>query len=231
VNVDRDHGRVAVGRGFRPATRRRNRIAAGVALAAVAVGGNLLVYANLDSSEPVVQAVLDVPAGARITADMLRTVDVDVDSTVNVVNADRLDSLIGTYAKVRLVAGSLVTSQSIQTSPLVTPGSSVVAIQVAEGALPSGLRERVPILLVMPGRADDANVVSVPGRVVGLPVETASALGMRSLSVEVDAADATTVAAADDVRVVLVEPSTDPADAAGSADGSPAEVEAGQGEP
>jgi SAF domain len=231
VNVDRDPGRVAVGRGFRPATRRRNRIAAGVALAAVAVGGNLLVYANLDSSEPVVQTVRDVPAGARITSDMLRTVDVDAESTVNVVSADRLESLIGTYAKVRLVAGSLVTSQSVQASPLVTPGSAVVAIQVADGALPAGLRERVPILLVMPGRTAEESVASVPGRVVGLPVETASALGLRSLSVEVAAADAATVAAADDVRVVLVEPSTDPAVAAGTADDPPVEGGAEQGEP
>lgn len=230
MSVERDPGRVAVGRGFRPATRRRNRVAAGVALAAVAVGGNVLVYANLDDAEPVVQAVRDVPAGERITADMLRTVDADVDSTVNVVSADRLDSLIGSYAKVRLVAGSLVTSQSIQGSPLVTPGSSVVAIQVADGALPTGLRERVPILLVLPGRAEDASVVSVPGRVVGLPVETASALGLRSLSVEVDAADAAIVAAADDVRVVLVEPSTDPA-AAGTADDAPPEGDAEQGGP
>jgi hypothetical protein len=190
-----------------------------------------MVYAQLESAEPVAQAVRDVPAGARITADMLRTVDVDVDSTVNVVSADRLDSLIGAYAKVRLVAGSLVTDQSIQASPLVTPGSAVIAIQVADGALPAGLRERVPILLVLPGRTDEASPASVPGRVVGLPVETASALGLRSLSVEVDAADATTVAAADDVRVVLVEPSTDPVRAAGTANDTPAEGDREQGEP
>jgi hypothetical protein len=204
-------GTTSSGQGFQPAARRRNRIAAGVALAAIAIGGNLYVYSALNAAEPVVQAVRDVPAGEQITADMLRTVDVDVDSTVNVIAGDRLDSLVGSYAKVRLVAGSLVTVEALQPTPLVTAGTSVVAIQVADGSLPIGLRERVPVLLVVPGDGSDAGVVSVAGRVVGLPTDTSTALGLQSLSVEVAAADAATIAAADDVRVVVVEPSEDPA--------------------
>ena len=206
--------------GFRPASRRRGRVAAGVALAAIAIGGNLWVYSNLDSAEPVVQAVRDIPAGEQISTDMLRTVDVDADSTVNLIAADRVESLVGTYAKVRLVAGSLVTAEAFQATPLITSGASVVAIQVAEGALPIGLRERVPVLLVVPADRSSAEVsiVSIAGRVVGLPSDTSSALGLQSLSVEVAAADAAAVAAADDVRVVLVEPSEDPATAASNLD-------------
>ncbi len=213
----RDSGRVDVGRGFEPTSRRRNRIAVGIALAALAIGGNLIAYSRLDGGEAVLQTVRDVPAGEQITADMLRSVDIDADPSVNVVSADRLDALVGAYAKVRLVAGSLVTGQSFQSTPLVAPGTSVVAIQVTDGSLPAGLRERVPVLLVIPGGNDDEPIVSVPGRVVGLPVETSSALGLRSLSVEVGADDATTIAAADDVRVVLVEPSASPADGASAA--------------
>jgi hypothetical protein len=200
--------------GFRPASRRRSRIAAGVALAALAIGGNLYLYSNLDASEPVVQAVRDIPAGEQLTADMFRTVDVEADSTVNLVDGDRIGSLVGSYAKVRVVAGSLVTADALQATPLVTPGTSVVAIRVADGSLPIGLRERVPVQLVVAAdRADGAGTTSINGRVVGLPSDTSSALGMRSLSVEVAAADAATVAAADDVRVVLLEPSEDPAGA------------------
>lgn len=208
-----DAGSATSAHGFQPASRRRSRIAAGVALAAIAIGGNLLVFSTLDSTEPVLQTVRDVPAGERITSDMFRTVGVDADSTVNLVSGDRLDSLVGTYAKVRLVAGSLVTTESLQTAPLVTPGTSVVAIQVADGSLPIGLRERVPVLLVVPAdrSIDGGGVTSISGRVVGLPTATTSALGLQSLSVEVAAGDAATVAAADDVRVVLVEPSEDPA--------------------
>jgi hypothetical protein len=217
--------------GFQPAARRRNRIAAGVALAAVAIGGNLYVYSTLDRAEPVVQAVRDVPAGEQITADMLRTVDADVDTTVNVIAGDRLDSLVGSYAKVRLVAGSLVTDAALQPTPLVTPGTSVVAIQVADGSLPVGLRERVPVMLVVPadGSGPEISPTSISGRVVGLPTDTSSALGVQSLSVEVATSDAATIAAADDVRVVLVEPTEDPAavltvePAAGDGDGKDGE--------
>ena len=195
-------------RGFRPARRRRDRIALGVALAAVAIGGNLYVYSALDDDEPVVQVVRDVPAGEQITAGMLRTVDADVDPTVDIVPGDRLDSLVGSYAKVRLVAGSLVTSAALQSGPLVTAGNAVVAVRTAEGTLPIGIRERVRVVLVVPG---DAAPLTIEGRVVGLPRPTDSALGVESLSVEVDAADAASIAAADDVRIVLVEPRDDPA--------------------
>jgi SAF domain len=202
--------------GFAPASRRRNRIAAGVALAAIAVGANILVYSSVNNSEPAVQAVVDVPAGAQITSDMLRTVDVDAPSSVNLVPGDQLDSLVGAYAKVRLVSGSLVTPQSVQATSLVGPGNSVVAIQVEEGALPVGLRERVPVQLVIPqAGAATTDPTVIDGVVVALPIATASALGRQSLSVEVAAGSAPIVAGADDVRVVLAEPvaesSADPA--------------------
>jgi hypothetical protein len=211
----------AAQQGFRPASRRRNRIAGGVALAAIAIGGNLLLYGSLDDTEPVVQVVRDVPAGSQLTGDMLRTVDVAVDATVNVIGGDELDSLIGSYAKVRLVSGALVTGESLQATPLVSSGSSVVAVQVADGTLPIGLRERSPVQLVIPANANpgspDATAPSsIIGRVVGLPIDTSSALGTQSLSVEVAAGDAIALAAADDVRVVLIEPDEDPAATVGS---------------
>jgi len=88
---------------------------------------------------------------------------------------------------------------------------AAAAVQVADGALPIGVRERVPVLLVIPpDRTSDTDViVSIPGRVVGLPTATTSALGLQSLSVEVASGDAATVAAADDVRVALLEPTAD----------------------
>jgi hypothetical protein len=195
--------------GFQPSRRRRNRIAAGIALAAIAIGGNIWVYSNLNSAKPAVQAVRDIPAGEQLTPDMFRTVNVDAESSVNVIDGDELDAVVGNYAKVRLVSGSLVTWEALQSTPLVTQGNAVVAIQVPEGALPVGLREQVPIELVIPpdrSTADTATIV-ISARVVALPTLTANALGTQSLSVEVAATDAATVAAADDVRVVLSEPS------------------------
>jgi hypothetical protein len=205
-------------RGFQPRARRRNRIAGGVLLAAVAVGGNLLLYSRLDDARPVVQATRDIPAGEQLSSDMLRTVEVDADSTVNLIDGEQLDALVGSYAKVRLVSGGLLTAESLQSEPLVTPGRSVVAVQVPDGRLPVGLRERSAVVLVLPA---DPAPVSVAGLVVGLPTATGSTLGGQSLSVEVAADAAATVAAADDVRVVLAEPPSDPAADAREAEGEP----------
>ncbi len=199
--------------GFRPTSRRRNRIAAGVALAAAAIAGNVLVYSSVDDKESVVQVVRDVPAGEQITPDMLRTVDVRVDDSVAVVPATHFDSLLGRYAKVRLVSGALITTPALQSAPLVSVGASVVAIQLDEGEIPVGLRERVPVEVVLPADPNDAAAgdVIISARVVALPVAPSTAIGTKSLSVEVAAADAAKLAAADDVRLVLVEPRADPA--------------------
>jgi hypothetical protein len=200
-------------RGFRPSARRRNRLAAGVALGAIAIGGNIAVYSALNSSEPAVQVVRDVAAGDAITSDMLRTVDVNVDATVNVIEGADLRSLIGQYARVRLVSGSLVTRQALQAVPLVSVGNAVVAFEVDASELPVGVRERVPVRLVIPADRsnDDQTPVSIDGRVVGFPTASDSGVGTMSLSVELDDADAAVAASADHVRVVLLVPSTDPA--------------------
>ncbi len=205
-----DSGRTS---GFRPTARRRNRLAAGLALGAVAIGGNLMVYLSVDSSQPVVQVVRDVPAGNQITPDMLRTVDADVDSTVNLIRGADLDSLVGQYAKVRLVSGSLVVRPALQSDPLLTPGNAVVAIELKAAELPIGLRERVPVRLVVPGETaeDSANSATIEGRVVGLPIASDSGLGTQSVSIELAASDASVVAAADNVRLILLVPSEDPA--------------------
>jgi hypothetical protein len=201
-------------RGFRPSARRRNRMLAGAVIAAVAVAGNVWLYAHVDSDEQVLQVTRDVIAGEQITAEMLRPVDVEVDDSVGVVPADRIESTIGSYAKVRLVAGSLVTPASLQGEPLVTEGASVVAVRVPDGSLPVGLRERVPVDIVLPPRPSalpdapsEPDVVT--GRVIGLPTTPDSAVGLVSVSLEVDAGEASRVAAADDVRLVLRQPHED----------------------
>ena len=58
--------------------------------------------------------------------------------------------------------------------------------------------------------ATNSTMTVIPGWVVALPTPSNNALGTQSLSVEVAAVDAATVAAADDVRVVLSEPLREP---------------------
>lgn len=201
-------------RGFRPASRRRARVAGGAALVAVAIGGNLLVYSSLDDRESVLQVVRDVPAGAQVAVEDVRPIEVDADDTLRSVRADRLSTVVGQFARVRLVSGSLVVAEALQSTPLVSPGAAVVAVQVPEGALPIGLRERSQVQLVVPASGDGSTASAptiVSGRVVGLPTAPTTVTGTRSLSVEVSEESAATVVASDDVRVVLIHPGTDAA--------------------
>jgi hypothetical protein len=194
-------------RGFRPASRRRTRIAAGAALVAVAIGGNVLVYSSLDDSTEVVQVVNDIRAGQQITAADIRTVDVELDPTVPALTEEGL--VVGQYARVFIASGSFVAPQFVQSRPLVTEGAKVVAIELRPTRVPSGLTERSQVDLVL-GSGTDGPTLVVPGRVVSRPDE-ASTSGTVSISVEVSAGDAALVATADTVNVVLVDPGADPA--------------------
>ncbi len=197
----------AATRGFRPSARRRNRIAAGIALGAAAIGGNVLVYSSLDDTTTAVQAVDNIPAGTQVTADMFRTIDVDVDASVPTVTEDQLPALIGQYARVRIVSGQLVVGLAFQPEPLVNAGKAIVAIEVDADLMPTNVRDRSNLQLVVLG-ADDVPI-TIPARAMEVPVDSVSGNGSVSLSVEVDLAQSPAVATADLVRVVLLPASAD----------------------
>jgi hypothetical protein len=194
-------------RGFRPGARRRNRIAAGVALGAAAIGGNLLVYASLDDTTTAVQAVNNIPAGSQVTADMFRVVEVDVDPSVPTVSEDQLPPLIGQYSRVRIVSGSLIVGIAFQTEPLVRVNKAIIAIEIDEDLVPIGTRERSNLQLVTLDAEDIPQ--TVPGRALAPPTPSASGQGSVSMSIEVDTGQAAALATAEIVRVVLLPPEPD----------------------
>jgi hypothetical protein len=200
--------------GFRPGSRRRARVAVGAGLAAVAVGGNVLVYRALGDTTPVLQVVSPVRAGQVVTAGDVRVVEVDLDPTVPFVPATDLDRVVDQYARVHLVAGTLVVAEALQSTPLVTPGQAVVAIEIRGTRVPAGLRERSRVLVVVVDGDDPLQRFVTEGRVVARGSADDSS-DLVALSVEVGASDVAKVAAATDVRVALLDPSSDPALAAG----------------
>ena len=193
-------------RGFRPASRRRSRLAAGAILVAVAIGGNALVYASLDDRTEVLQLVRNVRAGEIVTSDDLRIVEVDLDPTVPAVMAGDIALVVNQYARAYLPSGTLIFDQLVQSTPLVSDGAGVVAVEIRATRVPAGLDTRSQVLLVVV--EDGAGELFVTdGRIVHRGVEGEDG---GALSVEVAVGDAPRVAAADDVRVVLVEPGIDP---------------------
>ena len=200
-------------RGFRPASRRRARVAAGAALAAVGIGGNVLLYTSLDDTTEVLQLTANVRAGEQIDAADLRVVEVELDSTVPVVTADRIGSIVGQYASVHIPAGTLLVDVLVRPDPLVAPGRSVVAIEIRPTQVPYGLLERSRVQIVVVGDADEPAFVT-QGRVVSVIGTDAEGSEVGSMSVEVAAADAAAIAGADDdVRIVLLDPGVDPVEA------------------
>jgi hypothetical protein len=198
-------------RGFRPTSRRRVRIAAGAVLAAVAIGGNVLLYASLDDKTEVLQVVRNVRAGETLTSEDLRIVEVDVDPTVPVVEADDIGLVVNQYARVFIASGTLIVPQLVQSTPLVTSGSGVVAVEIRPTRVPFGLRERSRVMIVVVSDDDDLPPFVTTGRVVSRGADADDVSGVFALSVEVAEDVAPTVAAGDDVRIVLLDPAGDPA--------------------
>ena len=194
-------------RGFRPASRRRSRVAAGAILAALAIGGNVLLYASLDDQTEVLQLVRNVRAGEVVTSEDLRIVEVDLDPTVPAVAAADIGLVVNRYARVYLPSGTLIFDQLVQSTPLVSDGAGVVAVEIRSTRVPAGLSTRSQVMLVVVDDGADELFVT-EGRVVRRGDDGDDA---GTLSVEVAVADAPRVAAADDVRVVLIEPGVDPA--------------------
>jgi hypothetical protein len=204
---------------LRAAARSRSRVAAGVGLLALALAVNLAVYRSLDDRHEVVQVIRDVPAGQRIVAGDLRTVEVGVDGDVRAIRGESMALVVGQYAKVRLISGSLMVTEALQPTPLVGPGSALVAVVVPAAELPIGLRERshVRVVPVADGAGREAvSSAAVEARVVGLPTSVESATGDVGLTLEVPVGEATAVATAAKVRIVVLEPGVDPASAGAS---------------
>jgi hypothetical protein len=188
----------------RISSRARGRLALGALVVAVGVLLNLAIYRGLDDKSPVLELNRDVPAGRQITVDDFRTVEIGSDGTFRSVPSADLNVVIGSYAKVRLIAGTLLAREALQAGPLVAAGASVVAVTVPAGEVPVGLRERSRVNVVMVA-SDRTTTSSVDGLVVGLPAAAGSS-GQVSVSIELAARDAGVVAAAEKVRLVLLDP-------------------------
>ncbi len=196
-------------RGFRPGSRRRARIAAGAALAAIAIGGNTLIYTSISHKTEVLQVVRNVRAGELVTSDDLRVVEVDLDPTVPAVDADQVGLVVNQYARVYIAAGSLMVQQLVQPTPLVSAGTGVVAVEIRPSRVPSGLRERSRVMIIVVPDNNDEQLFVTTGRVVARGNESDTVTGLFGLSVEVTEEDAPLVAAGNDVRIVVLDPGID----------------------
>jgi hypothetical protein len=194
---------VNAGAGWRP--RNPGRVAAGVLVVALSMLVALIAFRTAGHRVAVLVVARDVPAGAQITDRDLSVVNVATDGSLQTISANGRSVAVGEYAKVRLLQGSLLVDGALQPRPLVDSNAAVLAIQVAPGALPIGLREQSRVWLVLSPTSGAATAI-VPATVVSLPDDLAT--GAVSLSIQVSFADAPRVATAAKVTVLLIDPRT-----------------------
>lgn len=173
-----------------------------------------LVRAGDQRTEVLVMA-RDVPAGQQIMVEDLTVAEVASDDLA-LLPATQQDLIVGSYTRVRILAGQPISPSLVQSEPLITDGTVVIAIPVSSIDIPAGTREQSVVDLVVTdvasgGGAVDAEVFIARAVVVEFPAFADS--GGRdnaALSVEVAPEDAPTlVAGLDDISIVLVDPALD----------------------
>lgn len=190
----------------------------GVLVIAISMLVTIAVFRSAGHRVAVLVLARDVPAGAQLAAADLTVARVSSDGALAPMPATGRASVVGRYAKVRLLRGSLLVDGALQDRPLVDANSAVVAIQIGAGALPTGLREQSHVWLVLSGTSAATTVVSAT--VVSLPTDVSS--GGTSLSVSVADTDAPAVVTAQKVAVALVDPrATAPPPTAGAPSSTP----------
>lgn len=198
------------------------------------IGGALaslaLVRAGDQRTEVLVMAG-DVPAGQQITIEDLSVAEVASDDLALLPATER-DLVVGSFTRVRLLAGQPISPSLVQPEPLITDGTVVIAIPVSSIDIPAGTREQSVVDLVVTGAgsgggAVDADVFIARGVVVEFPAFADSGgRDTAALSVEVAPEDAPTlVAGLEDIAIVLVDPTLAPDDDPVSEDAVTVEVD------
>jgi hypothetical protein len=184
-----------------------------------AVVAALTLYARVGDRSRVLVLSDTVLAGEQISDADLRVVSISSDGELASVAAAQRSSVVGMYARTRLIAGSMLTMESLQARPLVGAGRVLMSVAVPVGGVPVGLREQSRVTLVVtPGDVYgdvelpagpvlvEAVVAAVPRNLAELVGGDAGSAATVSLSVEVDESFVALVGSAAAVGVGVLDP-------------------------
>jgi hypothetical protein len=201
---------------LRPQRPARAFFAALVVVAAVVA--MLALYTEATDRSQVLALTQTVLAGDQIRDEDLQVVAISSDDELATVSAEQRRTIVGQYAKVRMLEGSLLAADGVQPEPLVTPGRVSSAVTVPLGLIPVGLREQSRVALVVtPGdelagligeapRLVEGNVSAVPANLAELIGSDAGPRASVSLSVEIAPGDVELVGSAAAVTVHVLGP-------------------------
>ena len=216
------------------ATRRRSAVAAVSAL--VAVSSTAVVasaFAHAGATSAVLALRTTVAAGVPISTADLRVVQVHVASGVAVVPAAEEGQVVGRQAAANMPVGSLLAPGDLVTAFAPPPGSAVVGVAAAPGALPAGgvsVGDEVDVVATGSASASGP-AAGTPGASSGAAAQTDSVVvaGPAPVVAVASAATATTSGGGALVVSVVVPIAIAPMVAALSASGGAALVIVGPG--
>jgi hypothetical protein len=134
-----------------PPRRRSPMLAAlGVLLVVLGALGAWVIVGALTSSGACLAVAQDAPVGTKITAAHLRVVQVNSPVGLAPIKAAERDTVIGRYAKVDLVPGTLLTAAQLTDTAFPGPGENLVGLELKPSQLPGqALRRGDKVLLVI----------------------------------------------------------------------------------
>jgi hypothetical protein len=145
---------------------RRGFVAAGVLAIVLAALGSATLFRALGPAGEYLAVAADLPAGRQLTAGDLTVVRLTAAPGLPLVPAGESDRVLGRYAAVPLVAGTLLTPGQLTTEPVPGPGEQLVAVPLGADRLPGGsLRAGDPVLLVATGDGAEQPPRTFPARV------------------------------------------------------------------
>ena len=191
------------------------RALAGALVVVASVVAALAIYTRIGDRTEVLALSRDVLAGQQIDDADLEVVSMSSDDAIPTIPASQRAAIVGQYARVRLLAGSLLAADSVQPRPIVDPERVLMSVVVPVGLVPVGLREQSRVVLVVTPPTSggvrpapvlvEAVVASVP-RDLGEVVGSADAgQGAVALAVEVPPRDVGVVGEAEAVSVGVLD--------------------------
>jgi hypothetical protein len=185
---------------------RRGWVGVGVLLIVLSALGAATLFRAIGPSQEYLGVARDVAVGAQITSADLRIVRLNASPGLNPVPVHQVDQVIGRYAAVPLVAGTLLSLDQLTDEPVPGPGEQLLAIAIPEDQLPESLGAGDEVMLVGTGNPDpDAPPVTFPATVhdVRDGAGRGDDMVVSLLTSDRDGAEIAALAASGDITIVL----------------------------
>lgn len=183
-----------------PRRRSPAMVSIGIVLVVLgALGAWRFVGVAASGTHPYLAVFKPVPVGAKVTADDLQVVRITSAAGLNPIPADQEHLVLGKYARVELIAGSLLTADELTDSASPGSGQALVGLQLKPSQRPSrDLRAGDQLTLIETpdpsAPSSDADQTPVTWTATVLDVARRADDGSQVIDVVVDAGDASAVA-------------------------------------